>query len=210
MITNILLPEKFGDEYDKDLSSSPKKKNIFFEFCTPQKPLEEEIILEKINKRKKALDEYLAGIETVEKTLPKKKNISKQKYIKAHINDKKDIFRKFENNIYEIIRLKNDDEILKRIRFLILLIIFYKGDDLNLFFLLECFKDNNYTSYEIENIELYLNEKNKKIYKKNNYKEIVLNNIQSQFESNAKNPFYYNSKYFSYPLFLEKNLMQTD
>ena len=210
MITNILLPEKFGDEYDKDLSSSPKKKNIFFEFCTPQKPLEEEIILEKINKRKKALDEYLAGIETVEKTLAKKKNISKQKYIKAHINDKKDIFRKFENNIYEIIRLKNDDEILKRIRFLILLIIFYKGDDLNLFFLLECFKDNNYTSYEIENIESYLNEKTKKIYKKNNYKEIVLNNIQSQFESNAKNPFYYNSKYFSYPLFLEKNLMQTD
>ena len=72
MIVNFLLPDKFGVEYEKDLSSSPKKKNVFFEFCTPQKPFEEEI-----NERKKSLDEYLAGIETVEKTLAKKKNISK-------------------------------------------------------------------------------------------------------------------------------------
>ena len=40
MIVNILLPEKFGDEYEKDLSSSPKKKNIFFEFCSPEEHLE--------------------------------------------------------------------------------------------------------------------------------------------------------------------------
>jgi hypothetical protein len=210
MIVNFLLPDKFGVEYEKDLSSSPKKKSVFFEFCTPQKPLEEEINLEKINERKKSLDEYLAGIETVEKTLAKKKNISKQKDIKNHINDKIELFRKFKNRIYEIIRLKNDEEILKSIRFLILLIIFYKGDDPNLFVLLECFKDNNYTSYEIETIESNLNEKTKKIYKKNNYKDIVLSNIQSQFESNNKNPFYYNSKYFAYPLLLEKNLIQTD
>lgn len=205
MIVNFLLPDKFGVEYEKDLSSSPKKKNVFFEFCTPQKPLEEEI-----NERKKSLDEYLAGIETVEKTLAKKKNISRQKDIKNHINDKIELFRKFKNRIYEIIRLKNDEEILKSIRFLILLIIFYKGDDPNLFVLLECFKDNNYTSYEIETIESNLNEKTKKIYKKNNYKDIVLSNIQSQFESNNKNPFYYNSKYFANPLLLEKNLIQTD
>jgi len=210
MIVNILLPQKFGDEYDKDLSSSPKKKNIFFEFCTPQKPLEEEIIMDKINERKKAIDDYLAGIETVEKTLAKKKNISNEEDIKNNINDKRELFRKFEKNIYEIIRLKNDDEILKRIRFLILLMIFYKGGDPDLFVLLECFIDNNYTSYQVETIESNLNEKTKKNYKKNNYKEIVLKNIQSQFESNNKNPFYYNSKYFSYPLFLEKNLIQTD
>ena len=142
--------------------------------------------------------------------MAKKKNISKQKDIKNHINDKIELFRKFKKRIYEIIKLKNDEEILKSIRFLILLIIFYKGDDPNLFVLLECFKDNNYTSYEIETIESNLNEKTKKIYKKNNYKEIVLKNIQSQFESNNKNPFYYNSKYFAYPLFLEKNLIQTD
>ena len=37
-----------------------------------------------------------------------------------------------------------------------------------------------------------------------------MSNIQSQFESNNKNPFYYNSKYFAYPLLLEKNLIQTD
>ena len=142
--------------------------------------------------------------------MAKKKNISKQKDIKNHINDKIELFRKFKNRIYEIIRLKNDEEILKSIRFLILLIIFYKGDDPNLFVLLECFKDNNYTSYEIETIESNLNEKTKKIYKKNNYKDIVLSNIQSQFESNNKNNFYYNSKYFAYPLLLEKNLIQTD
>ena len=163
MIVNFLLPDKFGVEYEKDLSSSPKKKNI-----------------------------------------------SRQKDIKNHINDKIELFRKFKKRIYEIIRLKNDEEILKSIRFLILLIIFYKGDDPNLFVLLECFKDNNYTSYEIETIESNLNEKTKKIYKKNNYKDIVLSNIQSQFESNNKNPFYYNSKYFAYPLLLEKNLIQTD
>jgi hypothetical protein len=88
--------------------------------------------------------------------------------------------------------------------------IFYKGGDPDLFILLECFTDNNYTSYQVETIESNLNEKTKKNYKKNNYKEIVLKNIQSQFESNNKNPFYYNLKYFAYPLLLEKNLIQTD
>ena len=113
-----------GVEYEKDLSSSPKKKNVFFEFCTPQKPLEEEI-----NERKKSLEEYWAGIETVEKTLAKKKNISRQKDIKNHINDKIELFRKFKKRIYEIIRLKKDEEILKSIRFLIkemiLIFLFY-------------------------------------------------------------------------------------
>ena len=37
-----------------------------------------------------------------------------------------------------------------------------------------------------------------------------MNNIQSQFESNNKNPFYYNSKYFTFPLLFEKNVIQTD
>ena len=73
-----------------------------------------------------------------------------------------------------------------------------------------CLKVNNYSKKEIKSkSSLFIGELKAK-FEKNNYKEVVLSNIGSNFMDINNNPFDYNAFYYSFPYLLKQNIIEKD
>ena len=105
---------------------SSHKKGVFFNFKIETKPEKEEIDLNNFFARKKSLENYIKEVDIEKqniekKTQKKKKEEEKEEDILAY---KINIFQAFGENIKEIIKLKDENQIIQRIKFLSYLILF--------------------------------------------------------------------------------------
>ena len=210
VIINILLSEKSkADNSNEKNSISQLNEEIFFDFCSEESPTEKDINLKDFYERKTILDNYISGIE-IEGDIFEKQDKLNEKDIVSFINDKRSIFQEFSNDIKEVISLKDDVEILKRVKFICYLALFFSGKDKNLKYMSGCLKVNNYSKKEIKSKSSLFIGKLKAKFEKNNYKEVVLSNIGSNFMDINNNPFDYNAFYYSFPYLLKQNIIEKD
>ena len=106
---------------------SSHKKGVFFNFKIETKPEKEEIDLDNFFEKKKSLENYINGVDAkkqgIENKPQKEKKVEKEK--EEDILDYKiNIFQVFGENIKEIIKLKDENQIIQRIKFLSYLILF--------------------------------------------------------------------------------------
>ena len=99
---------------------------------------------------------------------------------------------------------------LQRIKFIFYVSLFFSGNDQNLKQISNCLKINNYSDKEIKQKENLFNPKHRIKLQKNNYKEIILSNINSKFIKIYNNPFIYKAFYYSFPYLLKQNVLQSD
>ena len=184
----------------EDYNSSLNKGN-FFNFKNQEKIEEEEFNLDEFYLRKKSLEDCLKEFNIKEEK--KEEQISSTKKIGNNLGnsnkykflEKLNIIQIFKRNIEEIITLKDDNEIIQRINFIIRALLFYgEGDDRYLILILysNCLKIDN-------------NSKNGKYSNR-----LALKNLDYSFKQNLNNPFKCKPKYYLFPDLLTKNVIQND
>ena len=216
IIVGLFIPD---NSENKNLSSaqdftSSFKKGVFFNFNKGSKPEKMEIDLNNFFKRKKSLEDYIKGIDIEKQDIgnkPKKMNQKEEEEKEEeNFSYKINIFQVFGENIKEIIKLEDENQIIQRIKFLIYLILFLRKNQSNLEKLSNCLKGNDASKIGKHPNLVYLDEKAKQKFEKNNYREIALSNINSTFKSNYINPFNYKAYFYTFPYLLQKNIIQND
>ena len=177
---------------EQDFTSSLNEEIIYFKFKNKTRPQKEEVDLEEFYQRKNILNQYLIGINVIEK----KENIIKRNtatFDRKNFYNKISIIQIFKENIQELANIKDDVAILERIRFIIKCILFFEKKDILLEAFSNCLKiyNNNTTN-------------------KKNPNKYAFENFDILFESKSKNPFDNISEYFLFPELLKKNKIQRD
>ena len=144
------------------------------------------------------------------KVQEKKKKPPTEKEILNNFSHKTSKFKIFYSNIKEIICLDDDQEILNRIKFIYYAILFFNAQDQNLIFLSSCLKINKYSKEEIQQKENCFNRQLKLNLQKNNYKEVVLQYINTDFKNIYNNPFISTAIYYSFPNLIKQNILEKD
>ena len=181
-----------NSQNESDFTSLPNKDIIYFNFQYNEKQQEQEIDLEKFYERKKKLTDYLKGFDSEKKS---EKNIfsnSKQSD-KTGFSLRVSIIESFIKNIKELITIKDDNEVLERINFIIDSFLFFQEKKPILKEYSNCLQINKNNPKEQEN--------------PNNY---ALKNLDYVFTTTKNNLFYNHAKYFLFPGLLEKNIIQKD
>ena len=121
-------------------------------------------------------------------------------------------FRYFKKEIIEMFDELNEI-ILEKIKFIYYCLLFQdKGTIDILSIYCKCLRKEPYNENEINSKKRFLEICNKmdKNCKDNGYKLFAIENIDHKFHYSLKNPFYYNSKYYSFPTLLKKNIIEND
>ena len=87
---------------------------------------------------------------------------------------------------------------------------FFNDQDQNLIFLSSCLKINKYSKEEIQQKENCFNRQLKLNLQKNNYKEVVLQYINTDFKNIYNNPFISTAIYYSFPNLIKQNILEKD
>jgi hypothetical protein len=106
-----------------------------------------------------------------------------------------------------------NDIILKKIKFIYYCLLFPCKERIDILSIYcKCLRKEPYNEKEIDSKKRFLELYNKidKKCKDNGYKLFAIDNIDSDFSLSLKNPFYYNSKYYSFPTLLNKNILEND
>ncbi len=206
ILANLFLRDIIKENNSKvdaeDYTSSLKKGN-FFNFEHQEKIEGEEVDLEEFYNRKKSLEDYLKEFNIEEEKKEEKISLTKKKENdlgnrirnKDKFLQKLNIIQIFKENIEEIITLKDDNEIMQRIKFIIRALLFYGENDERYLILTKysnCLKiDNNSGNNEYPN-------------------RLALKNMDYSFKQNLNNPFKCKPKYYLFPDLLTKNIIQND
>ena len=211
LFVNFLISGMYEEDNSKEVQdfTSSSKDGLYFDFQSKKHIEKVEIDLDNFFERKKELDSYIKGVKGYDKTTDLKiKKKSKNKY---DILSKIDIINIFKDIIIEIIPY-SDEVILPRIKFIFYSVLFCREKETKLVLknLVECLKINKYTKNDIQNHLIYFDKKQRKILEKNNYGDVVISQIDSYFSKIDKNPFRFKAFYYTFPLMLKQNVLQSD
>ena len=145
VLANIFLQffnTENNSKYEKDFISLSNKDTIYFNFQENEKPQEEEIDLNDFYQRKKLLSDYLIGFDN-EKKIKKKFLYNTKSFDDSSFKKKISIITEFIKNIQELTTIKDDLQVLERIKFIIDCILFYQYQTLILEKYSNCIEINN-------------------------------------------------------------------
>ena len=114
----------------------------------------------------------------------------------------------------KIIKMLNEPDqiLLKKIKFIYYCLLFPSKESVDILSTYSKCLTEPYSQTEINSNDIYLDDcyKVDKECIENRYIKFALENMDYKFENSVNNPFYYNSKYYSFPTLLKKNIIQNN
>ena len=206
----------YEDQEEKNEKNDDSSNEVYFNWDSSITGETEKINLTDINERRKKFDNFIdtnyieVENETSKTSIKPKKTEAKSNLIER-MYGKIYRFRFFKEKIIEIFS-EPDDIILQKIKFIFYCQLFPNEemiDSLSVYS--KCLRGKPYSNDEIDsNIfisKCYDIDKN---CIKNKYELFALENLDNNFSRTIKNPFNYNSKYYSFPTLLKKNIIDND
>jgi len=189
---------------------------IYFNWDNSIRGEEEKIDLTEINERRKRFETFIDKNYIEVKNETSKISIKSQKTetkdnLFAKMDDKIFRFQYFREKIIEMFT-EPDDIILEKIKFIFHCQLFPSEEMFDIFiFYSKCLRGKPYTKDEIK-LNRLISELSKidKNCIENGFKLFALENIDKNFRRTINNPFNYNSKYYSFPTLLKKNIIDND
>ena len=184
-----------------DFTSSPEEQ-IYFNWNNSQRGDTKMVDLTDFNARKIELENYfnISDSKNSIKTIPKKTKQKADKQFIADFGNKQEKLNFFKERIMEMVD-ESDEIILKKIKLIYYGLLFIT----EIGFLLtysNCLK-TKYNQIEIDKSALYTENNNKIL-------NLAYSNLDNKYPDTSNNKLFPNYKYYSFPDFLEKNIIKND
>ncbi len=215
---NFLTSEirEYENQEEKSEKNNESSDEVYFNWDNSITGEMEKIDLTEINERRNRFDAFIdknyikVENETSITSIKTKKTETKSNLI-AKMYGKISRFRFFKEKIIEMFT-EPDDIILQKIKFIFYCQLFPNEESIDILSAYsKCLRGKPYSNDEIDsNIFIsncYSIDKN---CIKNNYELFAIENLDHNFYRTIKNPFNYNSKYYSFPTLLKKNIIYND
>ena len=191
-------------------------EEVYFNWDASIRGIEQKFDVTEINERRKRFDTFIKeNYKEVQNksskiTIKSGKAKNRDVLLKTML-DKIMSFQIFKKKIIEMLS-ESDESILSKIKFIFHCLLFPSTGVVDMLSLYSnCLRTKPYTEDEI-NSQNFIYQCNlvDENCKSNKYQLFAIENIDNKFSRSLESPFYYNSKYYSFPTLLTKNIIDNN